>query len=955
MGNLFRRVLAFVLGMVFTLGAVVGSAVGGVFWAYKNLKPLAVVTEPDNGLNDLRDQSIEDLLRLLTNALENPDDFTFDRLQGEYGLDLEKILGGMGIENIDTESENWKALLSVSLFNAKDGIEPLLDSIKVRALYNFLPSLLDKELDSILSREAQEKLGDYSIMELLKSDETTGELGLFKALKTLKLGALLPEYFISVYDPVAHEYTYILNENSEKAQSLPVLEVFGNVELRLIANMLNDGDIMKELMNGSLSSITEMPIEDILNDILATVSPELADQLGGYFKVLNGATLSDLFVPNSEGGYDFYYMGVLTELQLGFLLGLTDEDGDKVWVDKNGEPAPELMQVVANMDLGAIFESENPIQMIVDLIGDVNVGMILDMLGIKEGQIAVLDALRGLEIGKILAGQEGDFDVQKLIKALIANLNESFGDTTLGQLIGMESTGNALVDGLLELRIADLILEEYTLESIIEAFRNAIGDVSVGDMLGYEKDDNGAWICDNEIIALLLDFSFNNIFDAVESDYSVDAIVSALLPETTIGDLLSAILGFEYDETTGVYYKEVDGVRKDLTPALSEALKIKIADLVDYIVDEDSPVDIYDELLPVRVGDVVDLVLIYLGKEVEEFQKVAGDYVWNEEPTSGTTDLLNSSILLIAKDLFSGSNKILDTDCDVYIDIINDALNYVISIAGLEETVSSEFIDEITDALKENINCTLRELKDADIDWVKMAIGAAFVALDHFYPEEDRPAVVNEIIKLIKEYYEEGVFDNLPDSLLNLPLADVIEDVMGIVKAALPEETELLEEVEDVLLDMFHGTVGDPQLKGNTDVYDLVMDAKDIVDLFLEEGTLKDVIDQIFVEIAEMYVNEDGSKIITKYIFEAISDFEVAKAIESLIDVAEVALPEETELLKEVEDVLLNMFHGTFGDPQLKGNTDVYDLVMNTKDIVDLFLEEGTLKDVIDQIFVEIA
>ena len=154
MGNLFRRVLAFVLGMVFTLGAVVGSAVGGVFWAYKNLKPLAVVTEPDNGLNDLRDQSIEDLLRLLTNALENPDEYTFDRLQGEYGLDLEEILKGMGIEDVDTESENWKALLSVSLFNAKDGIEPLLDSIKVRALYNFLPSLLDKELDAILSREA---------------------------------------------------------------------------------------------------------------------------------------------------------------------------------------------------------------------------------------------------------------------------------------------------------------------------------------------------------------------------------------------------------------------------------------------------------------------------------------------------------------------------------------------------------------------------------------------------------------------------------------------------------------------------------------------------------------------------------------------------------------------------------------------------------------------------------
>ena len=61
MRSFLRRVLAFVLGVVFTIAAVVGSIVGGLFWSYKNLKPLSMVSKPDDGLNDLRDQSMEDL------------------------------------------------------------------------------------------------------------------------------------------------------------------------------------------------------------------------------------------------------------------------------------------------------------------------------------------------------------------------------------------------------------------------------------------------------------------------------------------------------------------------------------------------------------------------------------------------------------------------------------------------------------------------------------------------------------------------------------------------------------------------------------------------------------------------------------------------------------------------------------------------------------------------------
>ena len=70
MGNLFRRVLAFVLGMIFTIAAPLGVAVTAGFWAYKNIKPVGIVTEQDPALGDINDQSIEDLLLLLQNAMK---------------------------------------------------------------------------------------------------------------------------------------------------------------------------------------------------------------------------------------------------------------------------------------------------------------------------------------------------------------------------------------------------------------------------------------------------------------------------------------------------------------------------------------------------------------------------------------------------------------------------------------------------------------------------------------------------------------------------------------------------------------------------------------------------------------------------------------------------------------------------------------------------------------------
>ena len=108
MGNLLRRVLAFVLGIVFTVAGGLGAVAGGLYWAYKNVKPITLVAPDNNHLGDLDEQTVEELIALIKDATTSPDDFTFARLESEYGIDIEEILGSIGIKDVDTSVSNIK-------------------------------------------------------------------------------------------------------------------------------------------------------------------------------------------------------------------------------------------------------------------------------------------------------------------------------------------------------------------------------------------------------------------------------------------------------------------------------------------------------------------------------------------------------------------------------------------------------------------------------------------------------------------------------------------------------------------------------------------------------------------------------------------------------------------------------------------------------------------------------
>ncbi len=960
MGNLLRRVLAFVLGMVFTIASASASVVGGAYWAYKNIKPVGIASD-DPGLGDLRDQTIEDLMFLLNGAMNNPDKYTLARLEAEYGLDLEKLLKNLGIENVDKDSDNWQALTAISLFSLKDGLPALLSQIKLRALYNFLPSLTGKRLKDLLSPEAQEKLGDYTLMELFESDEETGETGIVKAIKNIKLGALLPAYFDGEFDEDKHEYNYVLADN-EEAQALPVLGVFGNVSLGVISSLISGGDIMAELMEGSLSSISEMPIEDIISSIAKTVSPELGEKISSYAKFLNGARIKDLFYKN-DGKWEFYYAKVLGNLKVGYLFGL-EENEEGVWVDKDGKPAKDLMQVLAGLDINTLVSGNDTFTMIRDLIGDVNIGMVLDMLGIEEGEIPFMDAIRGIQVGELLKNQGAEFDANVFVKDFIANLADSLGDRTLGELIfkeGEEPTdANAIVKALFNLRLSDFIKEEYTLESVIAALRNALGDVSVGDVLGIKRNSDGTWNTDDKVLALILDFSFDNIFDVLTSDYSAKEVIKKLFPETKVGDLVCAFMGFEVNEENGRYYKENDGEKKYLSNELSELFDCKLADLAAGLLDRGDPFDSYEQLAKPMLGDLIDFVATWLGTDIKELNYVVnengdGEYEWEgepvdaETPVGATSRLLSISVAEFVKDIANGGSDLISKDIEEYISIAGALVRFIAKSGGYTGD-----IDGMTKSVVD-LGCYLFDGKLYGFGlnyYAKIPVLADLTktVAEKFIPAGTVLNTVSQLFDEIGKLYENSVIDTFLADTMALEVDGIVSALGEIVKKATPDNAEKVDHITALIKELIDGQVSGFGIDYTAKVRTLAEQAKAIADDYLPEGTAKNVVDEFFDQVGVLYPETTLDTFLSD-----MMSLDVDDIAGSLGEIVKKATPDNAEKVAHIVTLVQELIVGQVSGFGLDYSAKISTLAEESKTIADDYLPEGAAKNVVDELFDQIG
>ena len=631
MGNFLRRVMAFLLGIVFTITSMIGGVVGGAYYAYKTAQPLKQVVGDDPNLGTLPDATIEDLVDLIANGMDpgKYGEYTIERLMQEYDMDLATFLSeklGMDVSGIDTESKDWKALTSFSLSSVLTGdFDKVLNSIKLRSLYVLAPAVLGGPIDNFLSPEAQSALGDYSIAELIgTTDGSTNDLGIVQALKNLKIGSLLPEIFDYKFDVSSREYVYSGKQDGA-LKNFAFLDLVGNVPFKGIFNIVEGKDVMTELFEGEFKPLTSMRIADILDSFAKVAGDDIAGTISQYTKIFGDVTVADLFVKNAEGAYEFAANNLLGGLQFGYLVGLT-KNADGEWVDSEGKAPTGIIAFVADLSLDGIVNGDGDvIAMINGTIGNLSLKTIIETVYPCEEYPLLLDRLGSIKVSDILGG-----GTDKILDNLKLSFRVALNGVSLEDVLDMvlEFTGddgslkesivsNKVVKALLTIEINSFIRDEYTAKDIITVFKDAIGDLTVGDAAGVAPTDDA--------IGLLWDYKLSNIFNGVISILDggkASEIVGAFIGQYKVGDIFGAFTGYRYSEEEDNWTKDGKHIGKGLVPLM----KTSVSEFVK-IFEKDSGFDVTTIVGDIQLADVAYTVLQIIGLNDILVESKEGDFV----------------------------------------------------------------------------------------------------------------------------------------------------------------------------------------------------------------------------------------------------------------------------------------------------------------------------------------
>lgn len=572
MSGLFRRFTAFLLGMLFGVVSLIGGVGVGAYWAYKNVKPLRGIEEP---IGDIKNSTIEQLAELVVQATQNPDEYTLARIEKEYGLDIAGVLKTAGVDVSATKDNDLKALENVSILSFLSGMDKFLGSIRVRALYVFIPTVTGQSLDDLLSREAQATLGDLTVWELINSAEGSEELGFLSAIKKLKLGSLLPSVFDATYDEAAHKYTYSVKGDS--ASQLGILNLVADVEFGAIIDVASGADVVTELVEGDLLTIGKMKIAEVLDTVASVTGKEIADEIAKYTRTFGSLEVRDLFLKNEAGKYVFNADKLISSVELGYVVGYEKgEDGE--WVDKDGKKADGLLGVLAKLNIGDVLKGDGDVIKTIEAVaGDMTIETVFKTFMDEDKIPLIVKKLGQMTVSSIIGS-----GTDRILDRILENLNLGLSEITLRDALSdilpekakdfIES--NALLNGLCDLRFGDIIREkeDYTLDTFVTALENAIGKIRLGDVVGL-KYENGKWNC-NEFLGILMDKTLGDFLNITRAKNPTD-VINDVLGKVTFGDFFGAAFG--YTEVDGIYQKDGEKVTQNFD---ENFLDMKIADLV---------------------------------------------------------------------------------------------------------------------------------------------------------------------------------------------------------------------------------------------------------------------------------------------------------------------------------------------------------------------------------------
>lgn len=267
---------------------------------------------------------------------------------------------------------------------------------------------------------------------------------------------------------------------------------------------------------------------------------------------------------------------LMGDIKLGYFVGANDASGK--WVDKNGAAVDEKYAKIYDVTLSQILVpvlngEKNPLRLIVDILGPTStVGeYVAPLIGVKQTESGEWD-YTDIKLSQL---KRFKFAFNKVFNLTLDNftsvdkaktaLKDAFRHARLGELAGYtrnEEDGTWNFNNAQFKRFSAVIYKLFDIElkdctsinEIKTAVKNAIGDMPIGEAVGYTKNASGKWNFNNaqlKKVAGVVNALFDIKIKQCTSKEGIKNAVKDAIMGMTVGEALNYTKGAD-----GKWYKE---------------------------------------------------------------------------------------------------------------------------------------------------------------------------------------------------------------------------------------------------------------------------------------------------------------------------------------------------------------------------------------------------------------
>lgn len=267
---------------------------------------------------------------------------------------------------------------------------------------------------------------------------------------------------------------------------------------------------------------------------------------------------------------------LMGDIKLGYFVGANDASGK--WLDKNGAAVDEKYAKIYDVTLSQILVpvlngEKNPLRLIVDILGPTStVGeYVAPLIGVKQTESGEWD-YTDIKVSQL---KRFKFAFNKVFNLTLDNftsvdkakiaLKDAFRHARLGELAGYtrnEEDGTWNFNNAQFKRFSAVIYKLFDIElkdctsinEIKTAVKNAIGDMPIGEAVGYTKNASGKWNFNNaqlKKVAGVVNALFDIKIKQCTSKEGIKNAVKDAIMGMTVGEALNYTKGAD-----GKWYKE---------------------------------------------------------------------------------------------------------------------------------------------------------------------------------------------------------------------------------------------------------------------------------------------------------------------------------------------------------------------------------------------------------------